>query len=87
MFLLYDSAGNVSDSASYPVASNPLDIIAADFDNDGDNDLAVSVNWASVYDVAIFKNNGDGSFAPCGYSQVPGFASVIAASDFNGDGY
>ena len=49
----------------YAVGANPVDIIAADFDQDGDTDLAVS-NFGrvtNVYDsVTILRNNGKGVF-------------------------
>ena len=54
----------------------------ADFDNDGDQDLAASLN----YTVAFFENDGSGHFT--GRTRVDVFAwpASLAAADFDNDG-
>jgi hypothetical protein len=59
-------------------------VIAADFNQDGKIDLAVSgLNTLSV-DVLI--GNGDGTFAATSEFGASTFAQSLAAGDFNGDG-
>lgn len=49
----------------YPAGSDPYGIAAADFNGDGDMDLAITV--ISSGDIAVLLGNGDGTF----YSIVP----------------
>jgi len=51
--------------------------IAADFNNDGNADLAIGRK--------VFLGNGDGTFAAG--IEIPGAREVLAAADFNRDGY
>jgi hypothetical protein len=48
---------------NYTVGTNPIGIAAADFDNDGDIDLAVANNRAQGGTISILVNKGNGSFA------------------------
>src|SRR6478735_10562195 len=50
-------------ATNYTVGANPIGIAAADFDNDGDIDLAVANNRAPGGTISILVNNGSGSFA------------------------
>ena len=52
-------------------------MITADFNNDGNADLAIGTR--------VFLGNGDGTFA-AGVA-IPGTREVLAAADFNRDGY
>ncbi|MEX2187750.1 MAG: FG-GAP-like repeat-containing protein [Pirellulales bacterium] len=55
----------------------------ADFDNDGDQDLAVAV-WEGV---AFFANDGRGRFAPAATVLLPAsFSYSLAAADYDLDG-
>jgi len=59
----------------------PFQIVAGDFNRDGDLDLAASERGSYV-----FLGNGDGTFKkPVHYNEV-GSGGVIATADFNGDG-
>ena len=59
----------------------------ADFDHDGDLDIAVSCFTSDTYDrVAVFFNNGDGTFAAPIYRGVGSSPIAILALDINLDG-
>jgi hypothetical protein len=63
----------------------PSDVVAADFDMDGDIDLAVAADFNDW--VSVFMNNGDGSFASR-IEYVVGFQPYsVCASDLNADGW
>src|SRR6476619_6966258 len=51
-------------ATNYTVGTDPIGIAAADFDNDGDIDLAVANNRASGGSISILVNKGSGVFAP-----------------------
>lgn len=84
------SAGASPVAGQYSVGPNAKNLISADFNGDGNADLAVS-NFGSLStnlggNLAIFLGNGDGTFKTgatvnAGPTPVP-----MAASDFNGDG-
>jgi len=85
--------GDGTFSSSYqslPVGDAPHNIAFADFDADGDIDLAVAntnnYNSGSLNHLSILINNGDGSFA----SQIPYQLSAalwsVAAGDLDSDG-
>lgn len=62
-------------------------VVAADFNGDGKQDLAVADAGANA--VSVLLGNGDGSFqVPKDFTIVPGnnFTTYVAAGDFNGDG-
>jgi hypothetical protein len=58
----------------------------ADFDGDGDQDMAVSNDHWSAQTVAVFRNNGDATFAPPVF-YAAGPARPIVALDADCDGY
>ncbi|OLE97270.1 MAG: hypothetical protein AUG75_10295 [Cyanobacteria bacterium 13_1_20CM_4_61_6] len=68
----------------WPVGNNPSALVAADFNQDGNVDLAVANTGLNT--VSILLGNGDGTF-PSGATLNTGDSpSAIAAGDFNGDG-
>jgi hypothetical protein len=76
--------GTFRDAAFYDVGELPLDLVAADFDDDGALDLATA-NGASN-DVSILLNTGDGTFTLVATLPAGTQPTSIVAADFNADG-
>jgi hypothetical protein len=67
------------------VGKHPFDVAAADFNHDGQLDLAVS-NWGGSA-VCVLVGGGDGTFgAAAPFDTGPG-PFTIAVEDYNGDGH
>ena len=66
------------------VGSTPTTIAVADFDGDGNLDLAIACD--NAYSVTILMGNGDGTFKPPATINAPIAPDAIAVGDFNGDG-
>lgn len=66
----------------YDAGSGPWSVVSADFNRDGNVDLAVSDLVTS--EVKVLLGNGKGGFRFGGKFSVPG-ASAMAVGDFNGD--
>jgi FG-GAP-like repeat len=81
--LLGNGDGTLQPSLTYPLNSTPYSVAAADFNHDGNLDLAIGDKFQ---DIAILLGKGDGSFQPeVDYSTVGG-GGAVAVQDFNGDG-
>jgi hypothetical protein len=65
-------------------SENPYAIVAADFDGDGNQDLAVT-NY-DTSQVMILAGHGDGTFGNPTYVYLSQPSSVLLSGDFNGDG-
>jgi FG-GAP-like repeat/Fibronectin type III domain len=64
------------------VGNEQYSAVAADFDNDGDNDIALATNSG----LAILKNNGNGTFAPrVKYSIANSGCFGLVAADIDED--
>jgi len=68
----------------------PLTTVSADFNGDGNLDLAVTLGFTDLFqakgNVGILLGNGDGTFqTPVNY-RVPENPAGLVAGDFNGDG-
>jgi hypothetical protein len=83
--LLGKGDGSFLPTVGYNAGVGPTSIVAADFNHDGNLDLAVA-NSLSDY-VSVFLGNGDGTFTP-GPQNPTTLApqAVVAVGDFNGDG-
>ena len=88
--LLGDGDGTFTDSGENPATGSvPFGIIAADFDADGNMDLAIT-NYGDSgagTTMSVFIGSGDGTFvAKVDYTTETGPISLSSA-DFNNDGY
>lgn len=75
-------------SSSAAASGYPFYLVAADFNGDGKQDLAISVlpPGSSAGSVAVLLGKGDGTFAaPVNYTVGLAPATIVAA-DFTGDG-
>jgi len=80
-------AGFNKGNAALIDAIRPTGTAVADFDNDGDLDLAIANSQASPRSVAVWLNDGAGSFTDAGeFGPLNGGPEDIDAGDFNGDG-
>jgi len=86
--LLNNGSGSFSQAAGSPfaVGSRPSSVAVFDFDQDGNDDLAVANAGDSA--VAILMGNGQAAFTPNTNSPVAvgGGPSALVLADFNGDG-
>jgi hypothetical protein len=76
-------AGQFKKPVYYKVGGVPYSIVTADFNHDGNLDLAVSDLGANQ--ISILLGKGDGTFHPARTFSVPSCAG-LAVGDFNGDG-
>jgi len=67
-----------------PVNNKPQCVAVADFNGDGNADLAVADG--AGFNISILLGNGDGTFRPSVDYAVGGDAAYVAVGDFNGDG-
>jgi hypothetical protein len=88
--LLGNGDGSFRAPVSYATGLGPVFVTVADFNGDGNLDLAVA-NSGTIYsgvggNLSVLLGNGDGSFqAAVNYSTGDG-ANCVAVADFNGDG-
>jgi VCBS repeat protein/S-layer family protein len=77
-------APSFSPPTNYPVGEAPSAVTSADFNNDGNLDLAVVNNTPGT--VSMLLGNGMGGFASAGDFAVGNAPSDVTAADFNHDG-
>lgn len=81
------SNGTFNNRQNFSVGSEPRGMCAADFDNDRDIDLAVSLsNYPNPGQIAILLNNGNGTFAAPAYYTVMQDPMFVFAADLDMDG-
>jgi len=68
----------------YPTGNNPVSVVVADFNGDGNADLAVGN--AADNTVSVLLGKGDGTFQPKVDYPTARAPGVLAVGDFNGDG-
>ena len=86
--LIGQGEGSFAPPVFYPLMEAPTGLVATDLNNDGVLDLALSV-YGFINpdkDLAVLLGNGNGTFQPAVRSLDGGYASDIAAGDFNADG-
>ncbi|MCD6068441.1 MAG: putative Ig proteinputative calcium-binding proteinFG-GAP repeat protein [Bacteroidetes bacterium] len=71
--------------ADYPTGTAPYAIVAGDFNNDGNQDLAVTNAQSSS--ISVFSGAGNGTFGPATPIPATGFVLCICKADFNGDNF
>ncbi|HEX6622788.1 MAG TPA: VCBS repeat-containing protein, partial [Pyrinomonadaceae bacterium] len=78
------TALNFKAARTYAAGTNPRSVAHADFDADGDLDLAVA-NYGS-HNVSVLDGDGAGNFAPPSNVQAGTNPREVTVADFNGDG-
>ncbi len=84
--LLGNGDGTFGTGTSYSTGFSPAAIGVADFNGDGNPDLAITNNGTD-HTVSVLLGNGDGTFQPHRrYPTAGSIASGLAVGDLNGDG-
>ena len=78
------SSGQFASKSSMAVGSLPRSIAGADFDNDGDVDLAVANGGSNT--ISILKNNGDATFQAKQDYVAGYYPFFVVAGDWDADG-
>ena len=86
-----EAAGLFARAQDFPVGQQPEAVATADFNGDGEKDLAVTnLNEEDTLMVSVLLGNGDGTFAdPVNYDLPPAefqTPTAIIAADLDGDG-
>ncbi len=81
---LFATEGTFAPAVTYATGFNPVEIMAADLDGDGDLDLTTSNRAAN--DFSIFFNNGDGTYAAGILYPTDNPTAALAAADLDADG-
>ena len=84
--MLGNADGTFRARVNFPAGGQTQDLAAGDFNSDGKQDLAVTINSAQI-GLSLLTGNGDGTFnAPVNFPNTTGFdAPVIVATDVNND--
>jgi len=84
-FQVTNSTASVSLSRTdFATGTNPLRLLAGDFNGDGKLDLAIPNSGDNT--VSILLGNGNGTFTTKSTSATGSLPYAVAAGDFNGDG-
>jgi hypothetical protein len=84
--MLGNADGTFRARVDYPSGGQSQDLAAGDFNSDGKQDLAVTINSPQI-SLSLLTGNGDGTFnPPVNFPNTTGFdAPVIVATDVNND--
>src|SRR6185437_13629726 len=74
-----------STNFSIPINSQPLFLCTADFNEDGNLDIATANS--NVNNVSVILGSATGAFSPANNYITPGTPFSICTADFNGDGH
>lgn len=73
--------------ASIPTDQRPEDVAVADFDQDGDDDVALTISDTTIQDVGLLLQTSPGVFAPTAYYPTGAVHPVgLVAADLDRDG-
>ena len=78
------SALTFSPPVNYPAGFNPQQVITADFNGDGNADLAAPNAISNT--ISVNLGDGTGNFGPTAYFPAGNSVFSITSADFNGDG-
>ncbi|MEK7263930.1 MAG: FG-GAP-like repeat-containing protein [Bacteroidota bacterium] len=80
------STGTFATKVDYGTANRPSSVFISDLDGDGDADIVVGYDDATISYISVYKNNGDGTYAAkVDYGTGTNPISVFV-SDIDGDG-
>jgi hypothetical protein len=85
LIYINNGSGSFIQTSTLNTDAWPWSIAAADFDNDGDIDLAVTGSKYAT--LTIYKNNGSGNFTNVAIINLSFAPNHVEAGDINGDGY
>jgi FG-GAP-like repeat len=83
-----DGGGGLAPVELYPsndASTNPIDVVIADFDEDGDVDMVTGNTFTN--NMSLFRGDGHGGFAPQEAIPVHAQPAEIAAADLDRDGH
>ncbi|MGH7130447.1 MAG: FG-GAP-like repeat-containing protein [Phycisphaerales bacterium] len=81
--MISNGNGTFQTPALYPIASQPFQLRVADFNHDGNPDIA---NLCGCGSISILLGNANGTFQPYTSHASGTFWSGLAVADMNGDG-
>ena len=84
--MLGNANGTFQARVNFAAGGQTQDLAAGDFNNDGKQDLAVTINTPQI-SLSLLTGNGNGTFnAPVNFPNTSGFdAPVVVATDVNND--
>jgi hypothetical protein len=85
---LNDGAGGLGAPITFAVSAETESVVAADFDGDGDVDVALTEDSGAFGNgrLFVFPNNGNGTFGAQRITTIAGDPQCPVAADLDGDG-